>query len=223
MDLKDLKKGDVFGEISHYTLLGFDGTNYVCKHHGSGNTVKLSPKYVEDLLVSANTYTKEVKVGKEDTVWTQVKLDKARKNGEDVSNVRIGDLHTKGIRSIFEGIHSQLPFTVCFKKQDKAVSNKELTRLRAEQLENVLKEVKKAKRSKKSVTKAAEDAIKLVQENPIVTTIPGEERILTGYKLQYDSRDGKYQCMDMTINDKRFVNINTIEWLIYKGVKYVRR
>ncbi len=55
----------------------------------------------------------------------------------------------------------------------------------------------------------------------------GEDRVLRGYKIQFESRDGRYDCVDMDITktDKesgiRPVNILTIKWLIYNGVKYV--
>lgn len=53
------------------------------------------------------------------------------------------------------------------------------------------------------------------------------ERVLRGYKIQFESRDGRYNCIDMDIQqtDKesgvRPVNINTIKYLIFGGVKYV--
>ena len=55
----------------------------------------------------------------------------------------------------------------------------------------------------------------------------GEDRVLRGYKVQFASRDGRYDCVDMDIvrTDKesgiRPVNINTIKWLIFNGVKYI--
>ena len=55
----------------------------------------------------------------------------------------------------------------------------------------------------------------------------GEDRVLRGYKIQFESRDGRYNCVDMDIQqtDKesgvRPVNINTIKYLIFDGVKYV--
>lgn len=55
----------------------------------------------------------------------------------------------------------------------------------------------------------------------------GEDRVLRGYKIQFESRDGRYDCVDMDITktDKesgiRPVNILTIKWLIFNGVKYI--
>ena len=71
------------------------------------------------------------------------------------------------------------------------------------------------------------EALAFIQENPILSETPGEERILRGYKLQFTSRDGKYKCLDMDIKrtDKetgeRLVNINTISQLIVNGTKYI--
>lgn len=57
--------------------------------------------------------------------------------------------------------------------------------------------------------------------------LQGEDRVLRGYKIQFESRDGRYDCVDMDITktDKesgiRPVNILTIKWLIFNGVKYI--
>lgn len=61
--------------------------------------------------------------------------------------------------------------------------------------------------------------------NPVLPYEEGEDRVLRGYKIQFESRDGRYDCVDMDIvrTDKesgiRPVNINTIKWLIFNGVK----
>lgn len=61
--------------------------------------------------------------------------------------------------------------------------------------------------------------------NPISKIVEGEDRVLRGYKIQFESRDGKYQCIDMDIEDSennvRLVNINTIKWLIIDNTKYI--
>ena len=61
--------------------------------------------------------------------------------------------------------------------------------------------------------------------NPIPKIVEGEDRVLRGYKIQFESRDGKYQCIDMDIEDSennvRLVNINTIKWLIIDNIKYI--
>jgi hypothetical protein len=74
---------------------------------------------------------------------------------------------------------------------------------------------------------AYKTALEYIQDNPILDYVEGEERVLRGFKLQFVSRDGKYRCLDMDIErtsketGERLVNINTIEQLIYNGVKYI--
>lgn len=63
--------------------------------------------------------------------------------------------------------------------------------------------------------------------NPILGFEEGEDRVLRGYKVQFESRDGKYNCVDMDIertekeSGVRPVNINSLKWLIFNGVKYI--
>ena len=83
------------------------------------------------------------------------------------------------------------------------------------------------KNSKKGVANAAKELVQHLLSNPVLPYTEGEERVLRGYKIQFVSRDGRYDCVDMDIErtDKesgiRPVNILTIKWLIYNGVKYV--
>lgn len=197
IDLKDLKVGDIFSEESHYILKEVNKDSYKFAHLESNLVVGLGKEYVSTLLKTANSYTKEVIVGKED-----------KKDG------------TLGIRSIFENIHNSQVFTICFKKQDTAKTKKAIEAEKEAQISLAVETIEKAKKAKKSMAIAYAEAIKIVQNNPIMETIPGEPRVLTGYKLQFTSRDGRYDCMDMQIKEKRPVNINTIEWLVYDGIKY---
>lgn len=82
--------------------------------------------------------------------------------------------------------------------------------------------LEKAKTSKKGVTTVALELLEDLIHNPIISTVPGEERILRGWKLQHDSMDGLYNVMDADLMEKRVVNLNTIEWIIVGGVKYVK-
>lgn len=74
---------------------------------------------------------------------------------------------------------------------------------------------------------AYKEALEFVQSNPIKDYTEGEDRVLRGFKIQFVSRDGRYDCVDMDITktDKesgiRPVNILTIKWLIFNGVKYI--
>lgn len=134
---------------------------------------------------------------------------------------------TPGIRSIWENIHSGQVFTVCFKKQDKPKSKRKLQEeidAIAEQLSNSIDTVKN---NKKGVANAAKNLITELVNSPILPYEEGEDRVLRGYKIQFESRDGRYDCVDMDITktDKesgiRPVNILTIKWLIFNGVKYI--
>lgn len=199
------KKNDVLSETSHYKVLGtnFDSSVKVL-HIESNDEVNIGKSYIESYIKSADYYTEEVKVGKED-----------KKDG------------TLGIRSIWENIHSSQVFTVCFKKQDKLKSAKKFNSEVNEIVTRVCEELDQVKSSKKGVTEWAKRTIASLMANPISKYEEGEDRVLRGYKIQFESRDGRYDCVDMDITktDKesgiRPVNILTIKWLIYNGVKYI--
>ena len=134
---------------------------------------------------------------------------------------------TPGIRTIWENIHSSQVFTVCFKKQDKPKSHKRLNQ-EIEGLSMMLvEEIDRVKAQKKGVANTAKKFITGLIKNPILPYEKGEERVLRGYKIQFESRDGRYNCVDMDIiktekeDGIRPVNINEIRWIIYNGVKYV--
>lgn len=198
-----LKVGDILSESSHY-IVKQTGRSVTLKHFESGQTITISDTYIRDFIDNADQYEKEVKVGKED-----------KKDG------------TPGIRTIFEGIHSGQVFTVVFKKQDKPKTKKQFATEREAQREEAIELINKAKRQKKSMATAYKEALEFIQDNPVKDYIEGEERVLRGFKVQFVSRDGKYNCIDMDIeksskeNGVRPVNINTISQLIYNGVKYV--
>ena len=204
VNIKEIQVGDIFSEESHYVVAKIGKDSIEFRHLESGKTVKLSNEQVKNLLNTSDQFHKEVKVGKED-----------KKDG------------TPGIRSIFESIKSSEVFTVVFKKQGKAKTKKQLNEEKAAQREKAIALIDKAKKSKKSMAEAYKIALEMIQNNPILDTIEGEDRVLRGFKMQFVSRDGKYRCMDMDIKrtDKetgeRLVNINTISVLVYNGVRYV--
>lgn len=99
-----IKVGDVLSETSHYIVADLNfGGSIRCKHFESGEEVNIGKSYVDNCIKSGDNYDQEVKVTKED-----------KKDG------------TLGIRSIWENIHSDQVFTVCFKKQDKPKSKRKL-------------------------------------------------------------------------------------------------
>ena len=199
------KVGDVLSESSHYTIVGFNGdSSFRVKHHESGDIVNIGATYVNNYIKSADIYDEERKVTKED-----------KKDG------------TPGIRTIWEGIHSGQVFTVCFKKQDKPKSKKKLQEEIDTIIEQFSNSIDTVKNNKKGVANAAKNLVTELVNNPILPYEEGEERVLRGYKIQFESRDGKYNCVDMDIertekeNGVRPVNINTIKYLIFNGIKYV--
>lgn len=196
---------DVLSEVSHYRVIGINADDSIrVVHTESGDVVNIGRTYVQNYIKSGDNFVEEVKVTKED-----------KKDG------------TLGIRSIFEGIHSGQVFTVCFKKQNKPKSKKKLQEEINTIIEQFSNSIDSIKNSKKGVANAAKNLVTELVENPILPYEEGEERVLRGYKIQFESRDGRYNCVDMDIQqtDKesgiRPVNINQIKWLIYNGMKYV--
>lgn len=199
--VKNFKVGDVLSESSHYVVTGIYGNDTVLKHQESGDSVHINKMYIEKYLESADEVINEVKVTKED-----------KKDG------------TLGIRSIFESIHGTQVFTVCFKKQDTPKSQKKLNAEIATLISDFSNEIDTIQKSKKSVADAAKRFAEELITHPILPYEEGEDRVLRGFKIQFESRDGRYNCVDMDIKDNnniRPVNINTIKWLIIGGTKYV--
>lgn len=204
INISEIQVGDCFSESTHYKAINKTTKGVELFHLESGKTVTLSNDYVANLLQTADQYEKEVIVTKEDT-----------KTGE------------KGIRSIFEGIHSSQVFTVCFRKADEKLSATKLKALREAQIATAITNIEDAARSKKGVANAAKLALASIQENPISPIIEGELRELTGYKKSFSTNDGKYDVVDMDLMPNvdiaratRQVNINTIQWLIIDNIKY---
>lgn len=202
--VNQLKEGAVISESSHYIVKKVVGNTAWLQHYESQEEVQIGISYLRNYTNSADLYNEEVKVTKED-----------KRDG------------TPGIRTIWEGIHSEQVFTVCFKKQDKPKSKKKLQEEIDTIIEQFSNSINTVKNNKKGVANAAKNLITELVNNPILPYEEGEDRVLRGYKIQFESRDGKYNCVDMDIertekeNGIRPVNINTIKWLIYNGVKYV--
>ena len=202
--VNQLKEGSVISESSHYKVNKVSGSNAWLKHFESGEEVQIGVSYLRNYTHSADLYNEEVKVTKED-----------KKDG------------TPGIRTIWENIHSSQVFTVCFKKQDKPKSKRKLQEEIDAIIEQFSSSIDAIKNSKKGVADAAKNLVTKLVNNPILPYEEGEERILRGYKIQFESRDGRYNCVDMDIertekeNGIRPVNINSIKWLIFNGIKYI--
>lgn len=200
-EIKQLKVGDVLSESSHYVVQSIDGSVIYAKHFESGDTVRLGNEYISGYIESADEVVEEVKVTKED-----------KRDG------------TKGIRSIFEGIHTPQVFTVCFKKQDKPKTKKALQKEIDYLVNQFCADIDKVKSSKKGVAERAKTLVTGFIKEPILPYEQGEDRVLRGFKIQFESRDGRYNCVDMDIDGEdniRPVNINTIKWLQIGGTKYI--
>ena len=199
---KEIKKGDILSESSHYRVKDILGSSVILEHFESKNEVSIDKEYLHNFCNTADSYITEIKVTKED-----------KKDG------------TLGIRSIWENIYNSKVFTVCFKKQDTKKSNKQFTTEVNALAEQMCKEIDQVKASKKGVADWAKKTLHALMSNPIPKIVEGEDRVLRGYKIQFESRDGKYQCIDMDIedleNNVRLVNINTIKWLIIDNIKYI--
>ena len=202
--INQLKQGSIISESSHYIVNKVSNSSAWLTHFESGEEVQIGMSYLKHYTDSADFYNEEVKVTKED-----------KKDG------------TLGIRSIWENIHSGQVFTVCFKKQNKPKSQKKLNAEISSLIESFSNEIDNVKNNKKGVANCAKQLIEELVNNPILPYEEGEERVLRGYKIKFSSRDGRYDCVDMDITktDKesgiRPVNINTIKYLIFDGVKYV--
>ena len=204
IDIAKVKVGDIFSEESHYKVASIDNEG-IHLHHLEGNMqVSLSRSYVANFLNTCDQFTHVVEVTKED-----------KKDG------------TPGIRTIFDSIKSSEVFCVVFKKQDKPKTKKQIADEKATQRDHAIGLIEAAKQQHKSMAEAYAIALSYIQDNPVQEVIEGEKRILRGFKVQFNSRDGKYRCIDMDIErtetetGERLVNINTIESLVYQGVKYV--
>ena len=202
--INQLKQGSIISESSHYIVNRVSGSNAWLTHFESGEEVQIGMSYLKNYTNSADLYDTTVEVTKED-----------KKDG------------TLGIRSIWENIHSGQVFTVCFKKQDKPKSKRKLQEEIDAIVEKFSNGIDRVKNSKKGVASASKYFITELVNNPVLPYEEGEDRVLRGYKVQFESRDGRYNCIDMDIQqtDKEFgirpVNINTIKYLIFGGVKYV--
>lgn len=202
--INQLKQGSIISESSHYIVNRVSGSTAWLTHFESGEEVQIGMSYLKNYTNSADLYDTTVKVTKED-----------KKDG------------TLGIRSIWENIHSGQVFTVCFKKQDKPKSKRKLQEEIDAIVEQFSNSIDTVKNNKKGVANAAKNLVTELVNNPVLPYEEGEDRVLRGYKIQFESRDGRYSCIDMDIQqtDKesgvRPVNINTIKYLIFDGVKYI--
>lgn len=197
MDIQ-VKKGDALSEASHFIVEDIIGHNLELRHIETDRSLLVEVDYAKGLMKSADYFDEEIEVTKAD-----------KKDG------------TPGIRTIWDNIHTHDVFTVCFKKKDKAKTKTQLKNEIDTAVNTFLSEIAAV-----GTRNAALELINHLVSNPILPYIEGEERILRGYKVQFDSVTGEYVCVDMDLvgkdkNVERLVNVNTISYLIYHGKKYV--
>jgi hypothetical protein len=216
VNIKDIQAGDLFNELSYFSVVKTNPTSVTFKHLATGTEVDLGNDYVSNLLSSADSYVSEETVGIEDKLWTQKQLTDAGNTTNQVGDVRV-----LGMKSIWDSIGSKV-FRVSFIKKGKELSKTAYTKAIKARLDDATSILEKAKTSKKGVTTVAIELMEDLIHNPIISAIPGEERILRGWKLQHESLDGQYAVMDSDLMEKRVVNLNTIQWIILDGVKYIK-
>lgn len=215
-NIKDIQPSDLFSEISYFSVLEVKPTSVKFKHLSTGTEVELGNDYIVNLLYSADQYQSEVTVGIEDKLWTAKQLA----DSGNTTN-QVGDVRFPGIKSIWDSIGDKV-FRCKFVKKGKALSNTAYNKAIQAKLAEATHTLERAKTSKKGVTTVALELLEDLIRNPINATVPGEERVLRGWKLQHESMDGLYNVMDADLMEKRVVNLNTIQWIIVGGVKYVK-
>lgn len=212
IDTNFLPKGSCISEASSYiTLEDVSNVSSSAKllHVESGEEVNISFGYLRKHCHSAEIFHQTVEVTKDD-----------KRDG------------TPGIRTIFKNFPVGKIFTVCYRKQDKDKSKTALAKEKQEFASTFEAEILKAKNGKKSMSEVALEWVERLIENPIVDYIPGEKRILRGYKTRNSSSTGFYDVIDVEASqsnvgqqeyklEQRLVNVNTIEYFIADGVKYV--
>lgn len=203
VNLKRLKKGDILSEVSHYIVESIQADRVLLHHYEGSAQVALGREYLASYTTTGSDFLETVEVTRED-----------KQDG------------TPGIRTIFEDIRDERCFTVTFTKQGKTKTKKQIEAEKTAQRTKSL-EVLKSNLEKVPFEDAVLSALHEAQNNPIQLIEEGEERVLKGFKVQFTSRDGRYNCVDMSLvpSEKetgiRPVNINTITELIVDNVKYI--
>lgn len=196
INVKEIQNGDFLSETTYYQVVDKTREQVIVNVIGSDFNIRIDNAIVEKNLSSSDIFNEEKQVTKED-----------KRDG------------TLGIRSLFEN-HGTGVCTVVFIKQNKNKTKKAFEDEKNLQKEKALEKVEKARRGKKSMVDVIRKEIAEIQNNPILPFIPGELRVMTGYKLSFTSRDGKYRFMDLEVKEERYVNINNIVGFIADNTKY---
>lgn len=219
ININEIQVGDIFSESPYYRVVKVNKNDVTFQHIQSGKEVTLSNNYVTELLTTADQFQTEIEVGVLDKFYTEKQV----KEYKGSNPPQVGDLKQKGIRTIWSELGAQV-FTCCFVKKGKELSKTAYEKKIREVLEESLTIIGQAAIGKKGVAKTAAEVVEDLIRNPITNYEKGEDRVLRGYKVQFESNDGFYQVVDLDItsgDNKRLVNLNTLKWLVVGGVKYV--
>lgn len=188
--------GNVFSELSQYKVTGIHSGVANCYHFGTGETVAITTEYLEKMCTSGVHYE-----GDEEVTFTELKR-------------------------IFEEIPAYTPFTVVFRKKDKAKTKKAYQAELLERVQKAVEEVEKARRNKESMVKAAAAVLEDAHKNPVLDHTPGEMRQLTGWKIDRYAGDGFYKVQDAYVDpakNERLVNVNEIYEVVFNKKRYLRK
>lgn len=215
--ITDVRVGDCWSEVNYFSTQAINSNGTVdLKHQLTGETIVVSNDYLEKFLCSCDQYQKEIKCGIEDKYWTAKQITDSGR-----TDVQVGDVRVPGIKTVWDNI-GQAVFSVEFTKKATPLSKKAYDAAVQAKMDEVAEAIEKAQRNKKGVGNVAKEEVLKLINNPILAHVPGEKRVMRAYKLQHSSTDGQYQVMDMDKNEKRSVNINTVEWIVVNGTKYIK-
>jgi hypothetical protein len=223
VNINEIKKGDIFSESSYYAVSNINKDTIEMKMIGSDKEIVLSNEYVQNFLSTADQYQSEVKVGKLDKVWTAKQIEEATKKGTLTKDAVEGSLKQKGIKSLWSEVGNQV-ITVCFVKKGTTLSDNAYKQLVDIKVAETWEQIEATKTAKKGVANKALEVLADIIHNPISKEIPGEPRVLRGAKASFESEDGHYQMMEILqdgTTQLRPVNLNTFQWLVVDGVKYI--
>ena len=223
INIAEIEVGDVFSETSYYSVVSVGKDSIDMKMVGTDKVVTLGNSYVQDFLSTADQFQQEVSVGKLDKVWTAKQIEEATKKGTLPKDAVEGSLKQKGIKTIWSEIGNKV-ITVCFVKKGTELSAKAYKQLVDTKVAETWEQIEATKTAKKGVANKALEILADIINNPISREIPGELRVLRGYKASFESEDGHYQMMEILqdgTTQLRPVNLNTFQWLVVDGVKYI--
>lgn len=232
-------ESDLFSEVTYYKAICAKSDSSiefeVIKSDGKAldKSAILSTEYIEKNLISADTYSKVITVGKENKYWTENQIKKL-KNIENtdvkynIDEIRPGDLKQLGMKSLFENIKNEV-FTVVFKTKNTEKSKKEYDEEIKKKQTEILEIIDVQRKKRKSISEALLPKLDELIKNPPLPYKEGKLRTLRGFKTNgYKINDGLYLVYDLDITlgidgntNIRQVNINEIKELIVNNVKYV--